>query len=218
MRIASRYPFLIAVALISAAIGDALVETLSNNGIFGLGYHDNDHSSVIPVLVSGTLLTIVILAGRCRAMFRRASRLRRGDWIVDAARCFAERSPSRDIPCVLAMQFAALFAMESVEQISLAGHVSGGTVWLGGPIEVSIAIHSAIGCALTLGLATLVRSLRHTLRALVRDAIDAFVLLTACSTDHVVFNGRDRGSVARVEAPHVRELGGRAPPHAPLAA
>jgi hypothetical protein len=218
MRFASRFPFLIAVALISAAIGDALVETLSNNGVFGNGYDDNDHTSVIPVLVAGALLTIVIFAGSCRAMFRRASRLRRGDWVIDATTCFAKRPPSRDIPCVLVMQFAALFAMESIEQISLAGHVSGGAVWLGGPLEFSIAIHFTIGCALTLGLATLVRSLRHTLRALVRDAIDAFVLLTARSADHVSFNGRDRGSVARVEAPHIRELGGRAPPRTSLAA
>jgi len=44
----SRLPFLLAVALVAAALGDAFVETVSNSGLVGAGYADDNHASVLP--------------------------------------------------------------------------------------------------------------------------------------------------------------------------
>jgi len=214
---ARRFPFLLAVALVAAAVGDALVETISNSGVLGSGYNDNNHLSVIPALVAGVLLALIVVSARTFALFRRGSALRR-DWLIESAYSLARESPLRDIPLVLGLQFAALFTMESIEQLAFGGRLLGGTVWLGGPLAFSLLTHALLGSAFTLLLAALVRAILATVASLVRDAIEAilFSLSRGCRRSFVK---RDPdATLPRAQAPHLRQLGGRAPPAHPLAA
>jgi hypothetical protein len=214
---ASRFPFLLAVALVAAAAGDALVETISNSGIIGSGYNDNNHLSVIPALVAGVLLALMVVSARTFSLFRRGSALRH-DWLIESATHLARESPLRDIPLVLALQLAALFAMESIEQLAFGGRLLGGTVWLGGPIALSLVMHAILGSACTLLLAALVRAILATVASLVRDAIDA-ILFSLARDGRRTFVKRDAdAALLRAQAPHLRQLGGRAPPAPPLAA
>jgi len=215
---ALRLPFLLAVALVAAAAGDALVETISNSGVFGRGYDDNNHLSVIPALVAGALMWLTVTVARTFSLFRRGSTLRRGDWLIESATNLARESPLRDIPLVLGLQLVALFAMESIEQLAFGGRLLGGTVWLGGPIAFSLLTHAILGAGCTLLLAALVRAILATVASLVRDAIDA-ILFSLSRDGRRTFVKRDAdATLPRAQAPHVRQLGGRAPPLLPLAA
>jgi hypothetical protein len=214
---ASRFPFLLAVALVAAAAGDALVETISDSGILGPGYNDNNHLSVIPALVAGALLGLIVISVRTFSLFRRGSALRR-DWLLEGATNLARESPLRDIPIVLGLQSAALFAMESIEQLAFGGKLLGGIVWLGGPVAFSLITHALLGSAFTLLLAALVRAILATVASLVRDAIDA-ILFSLSRDGRRAFVKRDAdAALPRAQAPHLRQLGGRAPPALPLAA
>jgi hypothetical protein len=216
--IALRFPFLLAVALVAAAAGDALVETISNTGIFGRGFDDNNHLSVIPALVAGLLLWFTITAARSFSLFRRGSTLGRGDWLIESATNLARESPLRDMPLVLGLQLLSLFAMESIEQLAFGGRLLGGTVWLGGPIAFSLITHAILGAGCTLLLAALVRAILATVASLVRDAIDA-ILFSLSRDGGRTFVKRDADEVLpRAQAPHLRQFGGRAPPALPLAA
>ncbi len=216
-RLALRFPFLLAVALVAAAGGDALVESISNSGVFGWGYDDNNHLSVIPALVAGALLALTVVSARTVSLFRRGSALRR-DWLIESATNLARESPLRDIPLVLGLQIAALFAMESIEQLALGGRLLGGTTWLGGPIAFSLLTHAVLGSACTLLLAGLVRAIVATVASIVRDAIDA-ILFSLSRDGRRAFVKRDAdAALPRAQAPHLRQLGGRAPPPLPLAA
>ncbi len=207
---------MLAVAAVSAAIGDPLVETLANSGTFGAGFDDHNHTSVIPVLAAGLMLALIAVAKRCAQLFGAAAQYRRRDWVVVAVTTLAGRSPWRDIPYVLALQLAALFAMENVEAVSIDGHFAAGAAWLGGPILLSLAVHATMGIALTVGLARFVSALSHTLGEFVRDALEV-ILTLARGIERALTDRRDRPSVPRVAAPHIRQLGGRAPPRLPRA-
>jgi hypothetical protein len=126
-----RLPFLAAAALIAAALADPLVETIANTGVLGAGYADNDHSSVLPTLLIGAVLTLLVIAART--------------WAVAFARHICERSVLDDLPYVLLLQFIALFIMESAEQLLAGGRLLGGTAWLGGPVWFSLCTHVLVG-------------------------------------------------------------------------
>jgi hypothetical protein len=210
----SRLPFLLAVALVAAALGDALVEGVSNTGVFGSRYFDNDHLSVLPTLVAGLVLGIELLGWRCLRVFRRSwsARTAGRDWLVDfAARC-AGRSSRFDVPLVFGLQIAALFVMEHVEQSVAGGGVTRATAWLGGPIIFSLMVHALVGTACTLLLAAAARSIVRTFASLVREALEAILFALARDGERGFAHRREHESLARAQAPHVRQLGGRAPP------
>jgi hypothetical protein len=215
---ASRLPFLLAVALIAAAVGDPLVETVSNSGLFGYGYNDNNHLSVIPVLVAGSILALVVIVSRSLSLFHRGSMLRRGDWVVESATRLSRQSALSDVPLVLAMQFAALFMMESVEQLAFGGKLLGGIVWLGGPVLFSLVTHAVLGTACTLLLAALARSILATVASFVREAVDAILVSLARDAERAFIKRRADAWLPRAQAPHVRQVGSRAPPSLPVAA
>jgi hypothetical protein len=211
-------PFLLAVALVAAAIGDAVVETISNSGVFGRGYNDGNHLSVIPALVAGGVLALIVVVKRSLSLFREGSALRRGDWLVDTATRLSHRSPPADLPFVLPMQFVALFTMESIEQLAFGGKLLGGTVWLGGPIAFSLLMHVLLGTGCTLLFAALVRWILAAVALLVRETIDAILFSLGRDTVRAFIRRGDDASLPRVQAPHVRQIGGRAPPPLPNAA
>ncbi len=209
------------MALIAAALGDALVESISNTGIFGTAYLDGNHMSVVPTLIAGLVLVLQVVGWRCLELLRRsrADNRRLGrDWVVDVAARFAQRSPLYDLPLIFGLQIAALFAMETLEQVLFGGRAAGVSAWLGGPAAFSLALHAIVGAACTLLFAALARALAATLASLVRDAIDAILFSLGRGAERSSFRRRERGSTSRAQAPHVRQLGGRAPPRLPLSA
>jgi hypothetical protein len=204
-----RLPYLIAIALVAAAIGDPLVESIANTGVFGSVYHDGNQLSVVPTLVVALALALWLACRRAVAVWRR-SRDGRGDWVIEAAQRGRTGSPLRDVPMVFAAQLVAVFAMEAVEQLVAGGPLETGLSWLGGPVAFSLAVHALICVALTLALARLCVAIVATVDSLVRAAV-AFVLATQPAVS-VRFFARRFAARPRAQAPHVRQIGGRAPP------
>jgi hypothetical protein len=207
--LATRRFFLVAVAIIAAAIADPIVESLANAGIFGGHYADNNHLSVLPALFVGGVLVLLTLALRCFGFWRDSHDP--DDWVIRVARSFSGRSPARDMPCVFLMQLLALFVMENAEQVCSGGKLLGGTAWLGGPIFFSLLAHALIGAACLFALAMFMRGLLRTLASFVR-AIVRFVWLTIARSSSCTHFGHRATSLSLAQAPHVRQIGGRAPP------
>jgi hypothetical protein len=200
-----------AVALIAAALADPVVESVSNTGIFGGHYADNNHLGVIPTLLVGVMLVLEIIALRCLEVLRH-SRNGSRDWLVDVARGISKRSPAQDLPYVLGMQLAALFLLESIEQLAVGGKLLGGTAWLGGPLLFSLLLHALVGAGCTFALGSLIRAIVRTFASLVRTAIRFIWLAIARATGGGSrFAGRETPCL-RAQSPHVRQIGGRAPP------
>jgi len=208
----SRLPFLLAVALVAAAIADPLVETISNSGILGGGYDDNNHLSALPVFIAGALLVVVVIAVRCLSVIRSGSSLRRDDWLAESATQFSQGSPLHDLPAVLVLQLAAVFTMESIEQLVFGGKLLGGAAWLGGPIAFSLLSHALIGTSCTLLFAAVMRWIHAAIVSLVHAAVDAVLLSLVRDSARAFAKQRNDALPLRAQAPHVRQIGGRAPP------
>jgi len=143
-----RYGFCLALAAIAAAIADPIVEFASNAGCFGHGsFTDHSNLDVVPSLLAGVGLMVIFLARRARAVL--------------AGQAFP-RGVAPLLPTIFAMQILTLFVMETGEQFIAWGHVLGPTVWLGGPLAASLAIHAAICIALTFWISRSVRVLAAT--------------------------------------------------------
>jgi hypothetical protein len=198
MRRLSRLPFLLAVALIAAAIGDPLVETIANTGILGPGYLDNDHSSVVPALIAGAFVAALLIGWQCRQFLRRR-------------RDFVER-PLADMPYVYVLQLNALFVMESCEQFFAHGEFLGGTAWLGGPVWFSLIAHALIGAICTLLIARGVRAIVHRAATLVEIVIERILGAISRTTATMFARRDDDAQHCRMRVLHVRQCGERAPP------
>jgi hypothetical protein len=207
--LATRRLFLVAVALIAAAVADPIVESLANAGILGGHYADNNHLSVIPALLVGGSLVLTTLALRCVDGWRASPAT--GDWLVDVAKTFSQRSPCRDLPYVFSMQLLALFLMESAEQFAIGGKPLGGSAWLGGPIVFSLIAHALIGAGCLFALVAFMRGLLRTLASFVR-AVVRFVWLALAHAIVCFDAGRRATSLFRNQVAHVNHIGGRAPP------
>jgi hypothetical protein len=212
---ASRLPFLFAVAFVAAGLGDPAVESVSNTGIFG-HYVDNNHLGVVPTLLAGAVVIAEVLVLRFVEAWRRSTN-RSGGSLIDIARNFGSRSVARDFPVIFALQLLSVFAMESGEQLVAGGKLLGGTAWLGGPILFSLIAHAIIGGLCTFALGACMRAIVRAFASLVQTAI-RFIWLAIASAASGPFRIDRRATFcARAQAPHVREIGGRAPPllHAP---
>lgn len=163
--------FAVAAAITAAAVTDPIVEALSNSGFFGPGRF-TDHSSVdvVPAAILAALICVAVVVFRAR-----------DSWMRQWAPHVGARSLPRMLPAIFAMQIAALFAMESFEQIAVYGHASVGMLWLGGPVLFSLLLH-AVGCVLTtFGLA---RLLRAAIRGVVRIVLCIATLLASATTQN----------------------------------
>jgi hypothetical protein len=207
---ASRLPFLFAVAFVAAGLGDPVVESVSNTGIFG-HYIDNNHLGVVPTLLAGTVVIAEVLVLRFVEAWRRSTNRSRNSF-VDIARDFGSRSVARDFPLIFALQLISVFALESGEQLVAGGKLLGGTAWLGGPILFSLIAHAIIGGLCTFTLDACMRAIVRALASLVLTAV-RFIWLAVARASVAPFR-LDRRAIwfARAQAPHVREIGGRAPP------
>jgi hypothetical protein len=207
-----RLPFLAAIALVSAAIGDACVESISNTGVFGTGYFDDNQLSVVPTLLAGALLVLEVIAARCIDIVRGVTRARNDDWLVSAASSISARPPVRDLPLVFAMQIVALFGMESIERIVIGGHAEFGLAWLGAPIVFGLAAHFAVCVSGAMLLTWLTKTIVATFASLVRIVVSFIILAHARTAPLSFFDDLDIAAFLRALSAHARHIGGRAPP------
>ena len=212
MRTASyRWAFLFGVALVAAAIGNACVETVSNSGYLGRGYHDNDHASVVPAVVVGCVLLLQIAIVRVLALLRGAV-AGDGAWFARTASEISLRGPLRDLPILLGVQFCALYGMEACESLVASGHLPAGFAWLGGPPLFSIVVHVALGALCAALVARGMRAFVATLASVVRHVI-CLSIAVAPRAARASRLDRSTGSRAASQTPNARPFGGRAPPH-----
>ena len=139
-----RCAFVLLVAVLAAALADPLMEFASNVGMFGAGHFtDGSNWDVLPALVIAGLACGAVATAQVAKLvvgfgFRAAG-------FVDAF--LPTRVVARLLPIAFALQIGTLFGMESIEQIVIRGHLLGGTIWLGGPVLVSLLVH-AVMCVL----------------------------------------------------------------------
>ena len=208
----SRLPFLLAAALIAGGLGDPLVETIADSGIFGAGYHDTNHLGVLPALVCGLVLTIEIAFIRCMQAFRRDSRTSR-DRLITVVERLGARSALRIVPIVFMLQLLVVFAIEMVEQLLAgSGGPRSGLEWLGGPVGFSLGVHGLLALVITIVLASLTRAIAAALLTVIRIAF-AFIALEPVRDGATPSRQRLDGAVCRRrQSPRACRIGGRAPP------
>jgi len=165
----------------------------------------------VPSLFVAVILAGGVIGGHMAAACRR-SRAGRRDWLSNVAADVARHAPLHHLRYVLALQFGALFAMESAEQIFAHGHLSGGLLWLGGPPIVSAAVHVAVGLICTLGAGWLMRVSVPHFASLVCSALE-FVLCARSLTGGACFVVRRTASAFHhTQATPAGRISGRAPP------
>lgn len=187
--------FCLAAAVVAAAAIDPGVEWMANNGLFGPGqFTDHSNLDVIPALLVGLFFSAAFVAGIVRRFAQ----------VVDTG------SIVKLAPAIFVVQLAVLWSMETVEQIVVIGRPMGGTIWLGGPAVVSLALHAAGCLGFTWLLARLLRWSALTIVAvasLIREFFSA----------RKPGRGPRRSRVADISAtrflePLLARLCGRAPP------
>lgn len=209
-RTSPRLLFCMASAVTAAAMVDPLVERLSNAGAFGAGHFtDRSNLDVIPALTVGCALALafVTLAAWRQLMHRKYAPPWLREWALD----LAPSSIMSLVPAVLSMQLFALFAMETLEQLAVYGHPLGGTVWLGGPVVVSLVLHLAGSVATTLVFSRILLRSARTLADVICLVMRAFIALGEQRS-----KPRARSSdvtTPRFIEPIIERLKGRAPPH-----
>jgi hypothetical protein len=205
-----RFWFCIVVAVVAAAIADPLIEAASNAGWFGpRNYTDHSNLDIAPALCVAALLAGLHLFLRVRHLLRGGSGpLPR--WLRMSGDALAGRRLCSLLPRIFVAQLVALYCMETIEQIAVAGHPLGGTLWLGGPVLVSLALH-AIACLAITFIAGEV--MRCCARSALRIARFILRILTSISRlpRTIVFRRRSVVSF-RVSDPIACRIGERAPP------
>ncbi len=126
-----------------------MMESASNLHWFGPGrFTDHSTLDVVPALLAGLVLLVLCLALRVRSELAAA---RSSRFFRDCDNALGDASV-RLLPIAFALQILVLYLMESCEQVTVWGHLAGGTIWLGGPVLVSLCVH-AVTCALVGALA-----------------------------------------------------------------
>jgi hypothetical protein len=207
--VAVRAIFCLATAISAAALADPVMEAISNAGAFGpVSYTDHSTLDVVPSLLVGLCCVALVVAIVARRML--VPRGRCLPWLRVPARALDDRALLRLAPLTFALQLGVLFTMETLEQIVVTGHPLGGTIWLGGPVLLSLALHASVGFGMGLGFARLVR---WSARAAVE--LIAFVrrLVLACARPPLSRLALDHVPLRRAFAPALDRRTGRAPPH-----
>jgi hypothetical protein len=201
--------FCLAAAVTVAAAIDPAMEWLSNRGLFGPGQlTDRSNLDVIPALLAGFVFSLLVVAGLVRRAI--GGRAYAPDWLRRCAVAGDERAVVTLLPAIFALQLFVLWAMETLEQFVVAGHPLGGTIWLGGPIAVSLAFHAA-GCLTFTGILSL------TLRWSAQTIVQVVTLIRRlCSRLAPLRTARPVRALeipaSRFLAPIIARLNGRAPP------
>jgi hypothetical protein len=149
--------FCLTVATVSASIADPLLESASNAGVFGPGnFTDHSNWDVVPALAAAFIFAALHCFLRARILLKPGQP---AENLLHFSEAVIGPSLTRLLPVILATQLAVLYVMETSEQIIVYGHVLGGSLWLGGPPIVSLAIHAAFCVTLAFASASLLRVL-----------------------------------------------------------
>lgn len=166
MTTATKMWFCFAVALVAAAVADPLVESASNAGFFGAGnFTDHSQWDVMPLLVAGIFFVTVHWLGRVRRLLHSKDKPISSFNLSGAGTLGSVLSL---LPGTYALQVCILFAGETLEQWIVYHHLLGGTIWLGGPMAVSLLAHAAACMFVATTAALLLRAFADTTARLVR--------------------------------------------------
>ena len=148
--------FCLTVAVLAAALADPCLEFASNAGWFGAGrFTDRSMADVLPTLLFGALFLVAQLLW----IFRHACAHRR----LDAP---LRRPLAALLPRIFILQIAFLFVIESTEQRVVLGKFLGGTLWLGAPVPLALAVHALFATGIALLVATALREFARRAPAL----------------------------------------------------
>jgi hypothetical protein len=208
-RASIRLCFCLAVAVIAAAVADPLVEAASNAGWFGPGsFTDHSNADVLPAFALGCGFVALYVALRVRGALA-ASCGNAQTALGVSKEALGYRVPAL-LPAIFFIQLIALYSMETAEQFAVWGHGLGGTIWLGGPVVVSLTTHAVSCVAFTLLVARAIRSMATAALRVIHLMRAGATLLPLRPTPRVGSYRDAVGSSWTAFAP--RSLGERAPP------
>jgi hypothetical protein len=208
-RIFAAWIFRLAVAVTAAATADPILERMSNAGVFGSGQlTDHSNLDVIPALCIAFALSALFVFLLVRRTLVRTTYP--PNWLRHCAADIHAQSWRRMLPSIFAMQMICLFVMETLEQIVVAGHPLGGTVWLGAPVVASVLFHLLV-CFVSAW--ALFRALHWSTRAIVRIVRFALEILRKLFEQSPPPRlGLRYRALPKFIEPYLRALQGRAPP------
>ena len=202
--------FCFAVAVLAAAITDPLVEAASNAGSFGSGnYTDHSNLNIVPALCVAALLAGFLLFLRVRDVLEHRSEPL-PQWLRMSGDALAGQRLCSLLPGIFAVQLVALFFMETCEQIVVAGRPLGGTIWLGGPVLISLALHATMCFATTFIAGEAMRCSAHTALRIARFILR--IIASVSRFPRTVVLGRGSALSFRAADPTACRIGERAPP------
>ncbi|HTW84714.1 MAG TPA: hypothetical protein VMD91_11645 [Candidatus Sulfotelmatobacter sp.] len=206
---AVRAIFVLATAISAAALVDPVLESLSNAGLFGPhSYTDHSTLDVLPSLVVGAGCLALLIAILVRRIFVPSGRSL--PWLRVPAQALDDRTVLRLAPLIVALELGVLCTMETLEQLVVSGHVMGGTIWLGGPVAVSLAAHASFAFALGFVFARLTRWSARAAAELIAYVCGLVLARGAHAPTHLA---RARVPLRRAFAPAFDRRTGRAPPY-----
>jgi hypothetical protein len=175
--------FVVAVAAIAAALADLLMEGLANHGVFGrTRFTDGSYAVNGPVAVLGAIFMLRFLYLRARRALCAAD-----DAPAAPAPSWRELTPAAllwRLGAIFAVQIVALWTMETIEQYAVFGHGFGGTVWLGGPVAMSVAVHAAVCVVTALSARSVLRALEPRAVRLLRALLAVLAVVGNDSRPH----------------------------------
>lgn len=200
-----------AIALVAAAIGDPLVETISNTGIFGAGFVDDSQQSVVAVLTAGVLLGALLAIARFHLVARTANGASR-DWLREVGTALARTSSTRHIAVIFAAQLAVVFVMESAEHVLGRGASIRGLSWLGAPPIFSLALHAIVCLFCAYAARRITRALMPRVLAVLCEALERILAALALDAVRGVLGHCPRRVARHFDFRAARRIRGRAPP------
>jgi hypothetical protein len=196
-----------AVAVIAAAVADPMLEFASNAGWFGPGnFTDHSNLDVLPALGFGLLCAALHVALRARAALARRRGVPQAD-LFQTSRRALDVTPAILLAIAFPLQLGVLCTMESLEQLAVAGHELGGSVWMGAPAGIAIAFHALV----CLVVASIAFASVRSLAAVTVRLVQRFTVRRR-SVSRLVLRTRARGAARHVYTPVLCRIGERAPP------
>jgi hypothetical protein len=155
--------FIATAAVLAAVMGDAAVESISDAGVLWHGrYTDRSSVDLLPVALIA-LIGLALTLGSLLSAYLSGSRQMTRRFVVSSARVLTPHQIMRVVPSIFGLQLVVLLVMETLEQVVVYGHASGGTLWLGGPIVASLLIHAIAAIVSAFGIASSLRRLADAL-------------------------------------------------------
>ncbi len=198
--------FSLAVAVIAAAVADPLLEAASNVGVFGAGtFTDHSNLDVFPALAAGAVAVaihvLLRIHGRNGGDATIKERLREWDISVRARAAIM-------LPVTFAAQSVALYSMETIEQIFVAGHPLNGLIWLGAPAVIALTVHALV-CIAAFFVATCIM---HEVACATLRVVTIMRAILTRDDVRAITVPRSRTLPRELRAPELWTAGGRAPP------